>query len=187
MTTNRKNNSTPLKQLTLNFGQKPKEVTKCSKCDMVFNAQDKEDEQIHFRYHAELEKSLVYSNTLISNEKLVKEWLDGKCVVIQVDLDAKQYAQKACQVLKFIETELGIVNEKKNQPGLSEKNSFSNLKPLSKVYLFVSHETKKIEGVCLAEPITKAYRIKYINEEEGIYACDESKEERVECGISRIW
>ena len=65
-------NTTPLKQLTLNFGQKDREPIKCLECNLLYNSNDKEDSQFHKKIHAELETTLKY--TSLKGEKIVQEY-----------------------------------------------------------------------------------------------------------------
>lgn len=176
---------TPLKQLTLNFGQKPatnKTIT-CQKCGMVYNSNSNEDEQTHAKYHrtdrAEKEKMLNYSSSS-KHEKIVQTYLDGgKCVVLQWGIDSTQALAKALQILDYVDEQLGI-----NEPRM-DSNQFNprNIKNLTKFYMYVSNG--KIVGFCLAEPITVAHRISYVSTTGFTY--DETKGEKASCGISRIW
>ena len=49
--------SSPLRQLTLNFGAKSSNLVQktieCNDCGMIYNLNDKNDEHLHKKYHAE--------------------------------------------------------------------------------------------------------------------------------------
>ena len=168
-------NGTPLKQLTLNFGQKRPKTINCSECNIVYDPNDKEDSQLHAKIHSEKEAVLKY--TTLKGEKKVQEYSDGKCIVIEAGIDSKQLISKAIQVLEYVDTQLGI-NSNENQ---------TKFKDSAKVYLFYSYTAKKIVGVCLAEPIDKAYKIEYLNTETKSFTLNESSCQKVLCGINRIW
>lgn len=178
---------TPFKQLTLNFGQKPTKPNQCKECGMIYNLDDKQDEQMHAKYHQDKDKVMKYSS--LKGEKIVKEYLDGKCVVIQAGIDNKLALQKAFQVLDFVDSQLGI-----NEQILAISNNFENsenmpsyVKNLSKFYFFISFISKKIDGFCLAEPLEWAHRIKYLGDKQTNFSFDQTKREKVYCGITRIW
>lgn len=178
---------TPFKQLTLNFGQKPARPNKCKECGMVYNFDDRLDEQIHAKYHQDKDRVMKY--TTIKGEKLIREYLDGKCVVIQVGIDQKAALQKALQVLEYVDKQLGIYEEVLAIPNNSEnfENIPSFINNLSKFYFFISFISKKIDGFCLAEPIEWAHRIKYLGDNQTNFSFDETKREKAYCGITRIW
>ena len=178
---------TPFKQLTLNFGQKPTKPNQCKECGMVYNLEDRLDEQMHAKYHQDKDKVMKY--TSLKGEKLVREYLDGKCVVIQVGIDQKVALQKAFQVLEYVDTQLGINEGFLAIPNSSEssENIPSFMNNFSKFYLYISFISKKIDGFCLAEPIESAHRIKYLGDKLTNFTFDESKREKVYCGITRIW
>lgn len=43
----------PLRQLTLNFGQKPIKTIQCQECGMIYNSNDRQDETVHQKHHQE--------------------------------------------------------------------------------------------------------------------------------------
>jgi len=172
-------NTTPLKQLTLNFGQKDREPIKCLECNLLYNSNDKEDSQFHKKIHAELETTLKY--TSLKGEKIVQEYPDGKCIVIESGIDSKQLINKSIQLLHYVDTQLGI-NEAKKQ---------TNLKESTKIYLFVSNVAKKIVGLCMAEPIEQAFKIEYLNTNSSSFTYNNDSNSTgvrsAVCGINRVW
>jgi N-acetyltransferase len=183
--------STPFKQLTLNFGQKSPRSTKCQECGMVFNSNDKEDEQIHHKYHREKDSILKYNQ--LKNEKVVAEYFDGKCIVIEYGVDLKQSTNKALQLLDYVDNQLGINELNRFKFEMYNENvGFSNnrsIKTFSKFYLFISAATKRIVGFCMAEQIDQSHKIMCLsseNQNEAI-SVDKEKTKEVICGINRIW
>jgi hypothetical protein len=177
----------PLKQSKLNFGQKLIAKTsvssKCEECGMIYNKGDEEDEQLHVRFHSEQEKLLNYPN--YKGEKIVQQYFDGKCVVIESGLDSKQMIHKACQILAYVDRHLGVYNIfSKNE---IEINRDENNLPDGKCYLFVCALSKRIVGFCLAEKIEKAHQILYLDENKEMFGYEESEQAKAVCGISRIW
>ena len=175
--------------MTLNFGQKssPKSTNECKECGMIYHLNDKQDEQLHARYHTEnKEASLLKYTSSIKGEKLVQEYTDGKCIVIEYGIDSHQAIQKALQVLDFVDFQLGI-NENQQQIN-SDQKPHRNIKHMSKFYFYISSITKKIVGFCLAEHIEHAQKIAYLNENKSSFTIsDENTQEKVKCGINRIW
>ena len=175
---------TPLKQLTLNFGQKSPKTTECKECGMIYNPNDKQDEQMHSKHHSDKESALKYTN--LKGEKLVQEYPDGKVVVVEYGIDSKQSVNKAVQVLDYVDAQLGI-NENKSKL-LADYSNKTSIKISSKFYLFVSNSSKKIVGFCHAEDINKSYKILYLNDNENTFSYDESSATSTAiCGINRIW
>lgn len=185
----KKNPLTPLRQMTLNFGQKssPKVTNVCKECGMIYHLNDKEDEQLHFKYHSSnKDTNILKYSTSIKGEKLVQEYTDGKCIVVEYGIDSHQAIQKALNVLDFVDSQLGI-NENQQEISFNQK-SHRNIKPSSKFYLFISSITKKIVGFCLAEHIENAQKIAYLNKNQSTFTfSDENTQEKVKCGINRIW
>ena len=181
---------TPLKQCTLNFGQKssPKVNNECKECGMIYRLNDKQEEQMHSKYHKENKETslLKYSCLRVNNEKIVLENNEGKCVVIEYGIDSPQAIQKALSVLDFVDCQLGIVNEKTTKSQLNESSNRS-LKKFSKFYFYISSISKQIVGFCLAEPIENAQRITYLNENENSFTTTNEDVLKAKCGINRIW
>lgn len=179
----------PLRQLTLNFGQKPcktsAKTTNCKECGMLYDKNDVDDRKLHEKFHHDKEKTLTYVKS--KDEKVVREYLDGKCVVLQWGVDTDKHLNKAVQILNYVDQQLGILNDDRTKR-MSDQKSACNIKNLSKFYLFVSSMTNRIEGFCLAEPLSRAYPIFYLNETKSTFSYDETGPgEKVYCGISRIW
>lgn len=169
--------STPQKQMILDFGQKNIGLKQCKECGMVYDLNDKHDLDLHQNYHKQKDNILKFNG--FKNEKIVKEYLDGRCIVIEPDFDSKIAKQKAEQMLKYVDTQLGIRNQV-----LSEINSKNESSPNScKYYLFI--HLNRIIGFCLAETISKAFKIKFLN--ETTTCIDKDCEAKAVCGISRIW
>jgi N-acetyltransferase len=169
-----------LKQSTLNFGQKSNQTSnlnQCVECGMIFCANEKKDTHTHANYHSHNEKILNSTNFPNIEHKIVKEWFDGKIIVFQIGNESNDILKKTNNLLEYIDSQLGISNTPKSKENVR----------CSKIYLFLSCVSRKIEGACLAEEINCAYPIKYMNEGENLYMCDESRQENVLCGISRIW
>lgn len=173
--------STPFKQLTLNFGQKVEKTIQCPDCYLFYNTHDKEDTQLHSKLHNERENALKYVSS--KGEKLVQEYSDGKCIVIEVGIDSKQLVSKAIQVLDYVDSQLGI----NNKNSTNQTTSNQKLKDSTKIYLFVSLPVKKIVGVCMAEPIEKAFKIEYPSNSAKTFSYNVAKPETAVCGINRIW
>lgn len=127
----------------------------------------------------------------LKNEKIVKEYLDGICIVIQWGIDPKQSVNKALQVLEYVDSELGINELNKSIDQNDSQNFIStsslNIKNLSKFYFFISKLSKKIDGFCHAEPIEYAHKIKYLSDSKESFTIEDSSAERAFCGITRIW
>lgn len=150
---------------------------------MVYDSDDKLDEQVHLKYHHEKDRILNYS--LLKHEKLVHDYIDSKCIVIEYGIDSKQAIGKAIQVLEYVDSQLGI--RYKNDNLLNEDNHNKKVKDQSKFYLFISCLTKKIDGFCLAEHINHAYKIEYTNNNQSTFTLNQTKPIKALCGISRIW
>jgi len=184
---------TPLKQCTLNFGQKssPKTSNECKECGMIYRLNDKQEEQMHTKYHKENKETslLKYSCLRGNNEKIVLENSHGKCIVIEYGIDSQNVIQKALNVLDFVDDQLGIgVGEKHLIKEKSESSSNRSLKKFSKFYFFISSISKQIVGFVLAEPIDFAQRITYLNKNENTFtATNENQCLKAKCGINRIW
>ena len=184
----KKTTLTPLKQMTLNFGQKssPKTTSECKECGMVYQLNDKQDEQLHAKYHGENKEASLLKYTSMRGEKLVQEYTDGKCVVIEYGTDSNQSIQKALKVLDFVDNQLGISENR--QQNNSDRSPHRHIKNLSKFYFFVSSISNRIVGFCLAEHVEKAHKISYLNENANTFTYDEkSASEPANCGINRIW
>ena len=169
----------PLTQLTLNFGQRAPNSIECKECGLFYDLNDKEDSKLHKKIHNEREAALRYSINSES-EKVVQEYPDGKCVVVEFGVDPKHLVRKALQVLEYVDHSLGIRQDENQQTIKSYDVSNS-----AKFYFFIS--AKKIVGFCLAEKIERAHRIKYLNSQSNAFVYDEVQAEKAECGISRIW
>jgi hypothetical protein len=94
--------------MTLDFGQKLHGVKRCVECEMVYNFDDKEDCDLHTRYHKRKDNLLKFTGW--KNEKLVQSYIDGRCIVIEADIDGKNALNKAAEVLKYVDAQLGIRN-----------------------------------------------------------------------------
>ena len=183
----------PLKQMTLNFGQKPQKASKCLECGLFYNPSDKEDNQIHLKYHSDNERALKY--TELKCEKVVETFPGGKCIVIEAGIDSKQMLYKALTLLNYVDMQLGINENGGSTLGspINDPDSLAkrmNIQDSTKFYVYASQTTKKIVGFCVAERIDKAYKIVYLNgrQETSSFTYDENcAAERVKCGISRIW
>ena len=175
-----KKKKSPLKQLTLNFGQNSTIPNQCKECGLFYSTSDREDIQLHEKIHNERENSLKYFAS--KGEKIVQEYYDGKCLLVEYGVDSKQAASKALQVLDYVDADLGIRSEIKSNLEFNQ----SNLNSI-KFYLFVSFSFKKIVGFCMAEKIHKAFKIKFLDEKSNSFTYDEEAPEKATCGISRIW
>ena len=174
---------TPLKQLTLNFGQRSSPNTarvtrECPDCSMIYRLDDKHEEHLHAKHHTEHTRApnLLKYVSPKSGEKLVHAYDEGKCVVVEYGTDAPHTVQRACQVLDFVDAQLGI----------EEKRLSRKLKPLTKFYMFVTGADNRIVGFCMAEPVESAHRIAYLNSENGAFTLGE-RVASAKCGISRVW
>lgn len=190
---------TPLKQTTLNFGQRAlvNKFLECKECGMMYNVGDKRDEQLHAKYHNEMVSScLKYTSGAFKMEKVVQDFVDGKVLVVEYSLDSDQSIKKSLEVLEYVDIQLGI-NELCNDGNHLDANLKQRKKSLintrSKFYFFVDKTMRKIVGFCLAEQIDKAFPIKYLNGNENTFSYDdeicneEVKKAKVFCGINRIW
>lgn len=170
--------NSPLRQLTLNFGQKSPKTSVCKECGMIVDSSCREDQQIHEKLHraekSDREKALIYSSTLSKSEHVVKLYADGRCVVVSPDTAAKPIVSKIMSILAYVDQDLGI------------HDSPDRLPSMTKIYLFVSNASK-IDGFCLTEPVVEAYWSAHTD--RGSLTYDESRPERGGnmCGISRIW
>ena len=177
-------------QTTLDMGQKELGLKQCNECNMIYNLDDRQDSELHIRYHKQQDSILKF--TPWKNEKVVHEYPSiGRCIVIESDIDSKAQLTKALNLLKYVDIQLGIRNSSQilNEIDNKMQNSTSQASLISmndgnscKYYLFVS-TTNRIIGFCLAEHLNKSYRIRKLLDE-----CDEENAcKNVICGISRIW
>ncbi len=170
----------PLKQLTLNFGQKAQKAIRCADCDLFYNPNIKEDIQLHLKYHSDLESTLKYALSS-KNEKQIESFPDNSRIIVieSGGHDSKQAISKAMSILDYVDSQLGI-NEK----------STTHIPEATKFYLYICGVTKKVAGFCMAEPLRTAFRIVSLNNKtnSSSFSYDESLPgETVKCGISRIW
>ena len=169
--------STSKKQMLLDFGQKNVGLKQCKDCGMLFDMNDKHDNEMHLSYHKQRDNVLKYNT--FKNEKIVKEYLEGKCIVIEPEFDARNVTKKAEDILRYVDSQLGIRSSLTNL-----EKDVENKKPNScKYYLFI--HMNRIIGFCLAETISKAYKITFIN--DNMTSIDKSEQLKAVCGISRIW
>lgn len=161
---------TVLKQLTLNFGQKPSTNSQCSECALFFNPKDKEDVALHHKYHSERHAALRFPASKVEN--VVQTYDDGRVVVIEPGLSNKSIVNRAIAVLQYVDEKLGIGNESSAMP------------TSGKLYLFVA--ASRVQGFCMAEEVKTAHRVQFNS--KGTCSCDTSQPpEKVKCGIARIW
>jgi N-acetyltransferase len=179
-------------QMTLDFGQKDLGLKQCKECNMIYNLDDKQDTELHSRYHRQQDNILKFSSC--KNEKVVQEYASlGRCIVIESDIDPKIQLTKALNLLKYVDVQLGIRNSTQILEEIDSKMQVSTTlaqAPLTstndgnscKYYLFINRSNRVI-GFCLAEQLSKEYRIRKLSDE-----CDEENAfKSVICGISRIW
>ncbi len=170
----------PLKQLTLNFGQRAQKAIKCAECDLVYNPNIKEDVQLHLKYHSDFDSTLRYTFSS-KNEKIIESFADGsRIVVIESGVrESKQALKKAMSILEYVDSQLGINEE-----------STIQVPEATKFYLYICGLTKKVSGFCMAEPLQYAFRIIVLNNKKSTssFSYDENLPgEATRCGISRIW
>lgn len=178
------------KQMTLDMGQKSLGLKQCKECQMIYNLDDEQDSEVHSKYHKQQESILKFSSW--KNEKVVYEYENlGRCIVIESDIDPKVQITKALNLLKYVDTQLGIrnstqiLNEIDNKiakaSGQKQRASTNEGNPC-KYYLFVS-KSNRIVGFCLAEQLNESHRIRKFSAESD----EENAYKNVICGISRVW
>jgi N-acetyltransferase len=152
---------------------------------MVYNSNDKDEKKLHNNYHVESEKILKYEN-FVGSDNIVKEWDDGKIVVIEIGVYSENISNKIRNIINYVDEQLGMSGNS-NRIAMSSKKISNDDYNYSKLYCFVSFPNNLIDGIALAESIDFAYQIKYMNNKETSYAYNEEIKEKVKCGISRIW
>jgi N-acetyltransferase len=170
------------KQMILDFGQKNVGYKHCKDCGMMFNLNDEQDCEIHKSYHRQKDTILKFNGW--KSEKVVREYVaEGRCIVIESSIDNKIALKKANDVLKYVDTQLGIQNSIKLTNNLDE--SLNSIETNHyKYYLFIKDH--KIIGFCLAENIAKAHKIQ-IQKDSHYVSYDQTQTIDAICGISRIW
>ncbi|XP_070555785.1 N-acetyltransferase ESCO2-like [Ptychodera flava] len=167
-------------QMILDLGQKRFGATMCPTCGMVYSVADPEDETDHIRFHNKFTECVKFPGW--KKEHVLQDFHDGRIIVITSD-DPKYALKKVEDVRELVDTELGFL-----QGSTTHDND-------SKAFLFISNE-KKVVGCCIAEKISKGYRVLTDNDQSD---AEDSLEDRkrawccsnepvaVICGISRIW
>lgn len=170
------------KQTILDFGQKNIGYKHCKDCGMMYNLNDEQDYEIHKSYHRQKETILKFNGW--KSEKVVKDYaIEGRCIVIESNIDNKIALKKANDVLKYVDTQLGILNS--SQLSIDLEQSIDNTEmDHYKYYLYISGT--KIIGFCLTETITKAHKIQIGSDSECV-SYDQTQTIDAMCGISRIW
>jgi hypothetical protein len=68
-------------QMTLDFGQKDLGLKQCKECNMIYNLDDKQDTELHSRYHRQQDNILKFSSC--KNEKVVQEYASLNYCIIE--------------------------------------------------------------------------------------------------------
>lgn len=169
--------SEDLRQMTLDAGQKKFGAIQCPQCGMVYTQADPLDETTHAKFHHSVLAILRFPGW--KKERIIQEYIDLGSRVIMVRPDDKKYAlQKVKEINQMMSQELGFPDA-----ALSFSRNY-------KVFLYISEE-KRIEGCCVAESITKGYRV-IPNSSTTVCGgrrpwCCEMEPEPAAIGISKIW
>ncbi|XP_077991625.1 uncharacterized protein LOC144445857 [Glandiceps talaboti] len=164
-------------QMILDLGQKRFGATMCPTCGMVYSMAEPEDESDHIKFHTKFLECVKFPGW--KKEHVVHEFHDGR--IIMISPDDPKYAQKKVEdVRELVDSELGFL-----EGGIACKQN-------SKAFLFISTE-KKVVGCCIAEKISKGYRVIADGEQADSMEdrkrawCCSSEPVYAVCGISRIW
>jgi N-acetyltransferase len=175
------------KQMLLDFGQKSSGIKRCVECEMEYNNMDADDSMLHSKYHKQKDSLLKFNGW--KNEKIVNEYIEGRCIVIENGIDPNALVTKANKILEYVDIELGIRNANQilteTDHSKRAKTEIQKCQQQVKYYLFI--KSNRIIGFCMAESISHAYKARY--ETDGKLVIDTNKENSVHalCGISRIW
>ncbi|NXN50548.1 ESCO2 acetyltransferase, partial [Rynchops niger] len=170
-------------QMIIDAGQKHFGAVVCKSCGMIYTAASPEDEAQHIQHHERFLEALRYVGW--KKERVVAEFWDGKIVLILPN-DPKYAVKKAEDVREIVDNELGFKQVSLSCPAKT------------KIYLFVSNE-KMIVGCLVAESIKQAFRVlsepgavlspeqdQDVLQHQRAWRCSTEPEPAI-CGISRIW
>lgn len=172
-------NKNDMDQMIIDAGQARFGATRCHGCGMIYTYPD--EEVLHHKFHSNLQSALKFTGW--KKEHVVQEYLATGSRVIMVTDDSPNYATKKVEdINRVMGEELGFP-----EPGLT-------FRPGYKAFLYISEE-KRIEGCCVAEPITEGYRVLPESQSEGSPQkhpghrpwCCSDVPEKAFIGISRIW
>lgn len=159
--------SKALTQTVLDFGQSNTPVT-CAQCQMSYTPSVAEDAQLHTMFHSRNSQGIELAKPFM---KSAMRWcyevahIPGSVVVVdrKISVPARRTVQK---VLEVVNKELGSVEISETdlwgQRGLDGEAEDSKKVDRYKVFLHIIDG--KCVAVCLAERISKAYKVKAMNE-----------------------
>ncbi|XP_071145249.1 N-acetyltransferase ESCO2-like [Mytilus edulis] len=168
-------------QMVVDAGQKKFGAVQCEVCGMVYRHADPGDESTHEKFHQDLLSVLKFPGW--KKERVVQEFSKDCSRIIMVVHDDPKYAVKKIEdINNIMGKEMGFP-----EASLASKSKY-------KAFLFIS-EDKKVDGCCIAEPVTQGYRVipesqpsQSDNPQPGHrpWYCN-SDPEPAAVGISRIW
>ena len=137
------------------------------------------DEATHSKFHQRLVNTLKFPGW--KKERVLQEYPAGSRI-IAVMSDEKQQMKKVDSVRQIVDQDLGFVVD-----------TNKSVRSHSKAFLFI--EDKRIIGCCIAELISKAYRVISDSDnpsQESLSQgarpwCCSLDPEPAKCGINRIW
>ncbi|XP_076440519.1 uncharacterized protein LOC143279996 isoform X2 [Babylonia areolata] len=164
------------RQLILDAGQEQFGATQCKICGMVYSPGDAADEATHWKFHLSAVTALKFTGW--KKERVIKDFLDnGSRVIIVLPDDQRFMVKKVEDVNKVMGQELGFSDHV-----FSFHGSY-------KAFLYISDE-KRVEGCCIAEPISQGYRIlppsRELSDSQRPWLCS-SVPEPATVGIGRLW
>jgi len=167
-------------QMIIDAGQKKFGATQCPVCGMVYCHADPLDEAAHHKFHKRLQDTLKFSGW--KKETVVQEFPMEMSRVVLVMNDAPKYARKKVEdITQVMGRDLGFPD-----------NAPAYLHPHHRVFLYINSERERIEGCCVAEPISEGFRVLPqpldSNDSSGQRPWCCAKTSSPACvGISRIW
>lgn len=169
--------SEDLRQMTLDAGQKKFGAIQCLQCGMVYTQADPLDETTHAKFHHSVLATLKFPGW--KKERIVQEYPELGSRIIMVMPDDQRYAlRKVEEINRMMSQELGFPDST-----LSFCHNY-------KVFLYISEE-KRVDGCCVAESITKGYRVIPCNSTAVCVGrrpwCCQAEPEPAAIGISKIW
>ncbi|CAH1774868.1 unnamed protein product [Owenia fusiformis] len=165
-----------MEQYILDAGQKNIGAVQCPTCHMRYTQGEPTDEASHSKFHKRMLTVLKFNGW--KKENVVAEFEDGSRIIVVLPTDTN-CMKKVDSVKSVVDEDLAFTNA----PSPACKSNM-------KTYMCIFNQ--RIIGVCIAEVITKGYRViqdtQSQSSTQGLRAwyCS-SQAESAKCGISRIW
>lgn len=156
--------SRSLTQTVLDFGQSLQPVT-CTQCQMSYTPSVAEDAQLHTMFHNRHSQGIELGKPFL---KSAMKWcyevphIPGSVVVVdrKISLPGRRVVQR---VLEVVNKELGSVDISEtdlwSQKSLDEGETDEHFKKVDRYKVFLHVVDGRCVGVCLAERISKSYRV----------------------------